>query len=152
EVVDRLPRHVLDEGRRRPAAQDQPAGVEGDLRRGGQDQGRQVRGRRGEESVGAAGVTVATTTAVSLVDTDIHPVMLGAEQQRRLSTRWSQYVERYGRRAPHVTDLYPRPRNKGMRADAWPDGGVPGSDYDLMREQLLDEHDVDFGVLLCLNG
>jgi len=93
-----------------------------------------------------------TAKAVSLVDTDIHPVMLPAEQQRRLSTRWSRYLERYGRRAPHVTDLYPRPRNKGMRADSWPEGGVPGSDYELLREQLLDEHDVDFGVLLCLNG
>ena len=68
-----------------------------------------------------------TTKAVSLVDTDIHPVMLPAEQQRRLSTRWSRYLERYGRRAPHVTDLYPRPRNKGMRADAWPEGGVAGT-------------------------
>jgi uncharacterized protein len=98
------------------------------------------------------GGTIETAKAVSLVDCDIHPVMLPAEQRRRLSTRWSQYLERYGRRAPHVTDLYPRPRNKGMRADAWPEGGVPGSDYDLLREQLLDEHDVDFGVLLCLNG
>ena len=72
--------------------------------------------------------------------------------QRRLSTRWARHLERYGRRAPHVTDLYPRPRNKGMRADSWPEGGVPGSDYELLREQLLDEHGVDFGVLLCLNG
>ena len=72
-----------------------------------------------------------TTKAVSLVDTDIHPVMLPAEMQRRLSTRWARHLERYGRRAPHVTDLYPRPRNKGMRADSWPDGGVPGSDYEL---------------------
>ena len=75
-----------------------------------------------------------------------------AEVQRRLSARWARHLERYGRRAPHVTDLYPRPRNKGMRADSWPEGGVPGSDYELLREQLLDEHDVDFGVLLCLNG
>ena len=89
---------------------------------------------------------------MTLVDCDIHPVMLPAEQQRRLSTRWARHLERYGRRAPHVTDLYPRPRNKGMRADSWPEGGVPGSDYDLLRAQLLDEHDVDFGILLCLNA
>ena len=79
------------------------------------------------------------------MDTDIHPVMLPAEMQRRLSARWARHLERYGRRAPHVTDLYPRPRNKGMRADSWPEGGVPGSDYELLREQLLDEHGVDFG-------
>src|SRR5262245_25445774 len=93
-----------------------------------------------------------TATAVTLVDCDIHPVMLPAEQQRRLSTRWARHLERYGRRAPHVTDLYPRPRNKGMRADSWPEGGVPGSHYGLLREQLLDEHGHDFGILLCLNA
>ena len=90
--------------------------------------------------------------AVALVDCDIHPVMPPAEGQRRLSARWARHLERYGRRAPHVTDLYPRPRNKGMRADSWPEDGMPGSDYELLRRQLLDEHDVDFGVLLCLNG
>jgi predicted TIM-barrel fold metal-dependent hydrolase len=39
-----------------------------------------------------------------------------------------------------------------MRADSWPEGGVPGSDYGLLRVQLLDEHDIDFGILLCLNA
>src|SRR5215210_6093974 len=93
-----------------------------------------------------------TRKAVELVDVDIHPVMLQPEMVRRLPERWGRHLERYGRRAPFVTDLYPRPRNKGMRADSWPEGGVPGSDYELLREQLLDEHDVDLGILLCLNG
>jgi hypothetical protein len=94
----------------------------------------------------------ATRKAVELVDVDIHPVMLQPEMARRLPERWSRHLERYGRRAPFVTDLYPRPRNKGMRADSWPEGGVPGSDYELLREQLLDEHSVDIGILLCLNA
>ena len=102
--------------------------------------------------VEARGGPAGVARAVTLVDCDIHPVMLPAEQQRRLTTRWARHLERYGRRAPHVTDLYPRPRNKGMRADSWPEGGVPGSDYDLLRAQLLDQHDVDFGILLCLNA
>jgi len=93
-----------------------------------------------------------TRKDVQLVDVDIHPVMLQPEMVRRLPERWGRHLERYGRRAPFVTDLYPRPRNKGMRADSWPEGGVPGSSYELLREQLLDEHDVDFGILLCLNG
>jgi uncharacterized protein len=96
--------------------------------------------------------TEATGKAVELVDVDIHPVMLQPEMVRRLPERWGRHLEHYGRRAPFVTDLYPRPRNKGMRADSWPEGGVPGSDYGLLREQLLDEHDIDFGILLCLNG
>lgn len=35
-----------------------------------------------------------------------------------------------------------------LRYDAIPpDGGEPGSDYDLMREQLLDRYDIDFAIL-----
>ena len=93
-----------------------------------------------------------TGKAVTLVDTDIHPVILPADLGRRLSTRWRLHIERYGRRSPFITDMYPRPRNKGMRADAWPEGGVPGSDLELLQHQLLDEHGIDFGILLALHG
>jgi hypothetical protein len=48
----------------------------------------------------------ATRKAVKLVDVDIHPVMLQPEMTRRLPERWSRHLERYGRRAPFVTDLY----------------------------------------------
>src|SRR5919202_2692696 len=91
-----------------------------------------------------------TGKAVTLVDTDIHPVILPADLGQRLSTRWRLHIERYGRRSPFITDMYPRPRNKGMRADSWPEGGVPGSDLELLQHQLLDEHDIDFGILLAL--
>ncbi|MFC7538354.1 amidohydrolase family protein [Siccirubricoccus deserti] len=50
--------------------------------------------------------------------------------------------------------LYPRmsPGN-GMRGDAWPkDGSPPGSDLELMREQLLDLFDVRYGLLAPLVG
>ena len=41
----------------------------------------------------------------------------------------------------------------GMRGDAWPkDGGPPGSDLGLMREQLLDLFDVRYGLLAPLVG
>jgi predicted TIM-barrel fold metal-dependent hydrolase len=92
--------------------------------------------------------------AVALVDSDIHPVILPPAQKARMSVRWVRHYERYGRRTPHVTDLYPRARNKGMRADSWPDapGSVPGSDLELMQRQLLDEHEIDIGILNCLNA
>ena len=48
--------------------------------------------------------------------------------------------------------MYPRVRNQGYRVDSWPEGGFPGSDFDLMREQLLDEHKVDYGILIPLHG
>ena len=94
------------------------------------------------------------TPAVSLVDTDVHPTMTPPMVMERLSTRWRRHLERFGRRTPMITDIYPRARNAGMRADSWPDdpGGVPGSDPELARRQLLDEWDVDYAVLNGLNG
>jgi uncharacterized protein len=91
---------------------------------------------------------------VTLVDCDVHPVMTPAMVTRRLSDRWRRHYERFGRRTPLITEIYPRARNAGMRADSWPDvpGGVPGSDPDLLRRQLLDEWDVDYAVLNALNG
>jgi uncharacterized protein len=94
------------------------------------------------------------TPAVTLVDTDVHPTMTPPMLMERLSARWRRHLERFGRRTPMITDIYPRARNAGMRADSWPDvpGGVPGSDPELARRQLLDEWDVDYAVLNGLNG
>src|SRR5262249_15259756 len=40
----------------------------------------------------------------------------------------------------------------GYRADSWPEGpgGFPGSDLDLLRQQLLDEYGIDYGILNSL--
>jgi predicted TIM-barrel fold metal-dependent hydrolase len=38
--------------------------------------------------------------------------------------------------------------DRGYRGDAWPKDGPPGSDYDLMREQLLDKYPIEYGILL----
>jgi predicted TIM-barrel fold metal-dependent hydrolase len=95
-----------------------------------------------------------TVKAVTLVDCDIHPVMTPPMLLARMSERWRRHFERFGRRTPMITEIYPRARNAGMRADSWPEdpGGVPGSDPELARRQLLDEWDVDYGILNCLNG
>jgi len=98
--------------------------------------------------------TAERPTDVTLVDCDIHPVMTPPMLLERMSSRWRRHYERFGRRTPLITEIYPRARNAGMRADSWPDtpGGVPGSDQELLRTQLLDEWDVDYGVLNGLNG
>jgi predicted TIM-barrel fold metal-dependent hydrolase len=70
----------------------------------------------------------------------------------RMSDRWRAHVEHFGRRTPVITEIYPRARNAGMRADSWPSGGIPGSDPQLLRTQLLDEWDFDYGVLNALNA
>ncbi len=95
---------------------------------------------------------LAEKSIVRLVDCDIHPVMPRHVRLERLSSRWRRHYEQFGRRTPLVTELYPRASNGGMRADAWPDepGSFPGSNLGLLQRQLLDEYDVDYGVLNSL--
>ena len=94
--------------------------------------------------------SVEPARAVSLVDCDIHPMIPYPELNARLPTRWRRHLERYGRRTPIVTEFYPRAANAGFRADSWPSDGLPGSDLGLLRQQLLDEYGVDYGILNSL--
>jgi uncharacterized protein len=90
--------------------------------------------------------------AVKLVDADIHPAPLPRDLTPRLDARSRERYERYGVRVANPPQLYPRVRNTGYRVDAWPEGGFPGSDLGLIQQQLLDEHGVDYGVLIPLHG
>lgn len=98
--------------------------------------------------------TAETGRAVTLVDCDVHAQATEAMLAEYLSSQTRRLLERYGRRTPRVTEWYPRARNAGMRADAWPGkpGHIWGSDPELTRAQLLDEFDVDFAVLEVLSG
>jgi uncharacterized protein len=89
---------------------------------------------------------------VTLVDTDIHPMMLAPALETRLSERWWRHYVDFGVRVAAPPAIYPRVRNSGYRVDAWPEGGFPGSDLELLRRQLLDEHDVQYGTLNPLQG
>jgi predicted TIM-barrel fold metal-dependent hydrolase len=96
---------------------------------------------------------IATGDArVTLVDTDIHPMMLAPALESRLSESWWRRYEDFGVRVAPPPAIYPRVRNSGYRTDAWPEGGFPGSDLGLLRRQLLDEHDVQYGTLNPLQG
>ncbi len=88
----------------------------------------------------------------TIVDTDIHPTCPVPELLPRLDTRSRRRWELFGSRVPSPPEVYPRVRNSGFRLDAWPDGAPPGSDLDLVRAQLLDEFDVDHGVLIPLQA
>src|SRR5215471_2771764 len=93
----------------------------------------------------------AESRVLTLVDCDIHPFPPFGEVTALLSTRTRQHLERWGRRTPSVFEFYPRAANGGFRVDSWPEGGLPGSDLDLLRTQLLDEFGIDYGILNCLN-
>jgi predicted TIM-barrel fold metal-dependent hydrolase len=91
-------------------------------------------------------------TSYTIVDSDIHPHALAADIAPRLSARHRRRFETFGSRVPGPPEIYPRVRNAGFRLDAWPEGGFPGSSLQLVRDQLLDEFDVDHGVLIPLQG
>jgi uncharacterized protein len=89
---------------------------------------------------------------VTLVDADIHPAPLPSYVAQRLDEPWRTRFERYGVRVANPPMMYPRVRNAGYRLDAWPEGGFPGSDLGLLRQQLLEEHAIDYGILIPLHG
>jgi predicted TIM-barrel fold metal-dependent hydrolase len=94
----------------------------------------------------------AVSRPVRLVDADVHSTITRAMMVERTRPEWRRHFERFGLRSPPITELYPRARNAGMRADTWPGtpGSVPGSDRELLTRQLLDEFDVDFAILNTL--
>jgi uncharacterized protein len=88
----------------------------------------------------------------TIVDSDIHPSALPRDIAPRLGPADRRRYELFGSRVPGPPEIYPRVRNSGFRLDSWPAGGFPGSDLQMVRDQLLDEYGVDHGVLIPLQG
>lgn len=91
-----------------------------------------------------------------VVDCDIHPAYASPEEMLSyLPLRWRQHVRDYGLySASPLMGALPYPRmNHGMRRDSYPPtGGPPASDLAFLQEQLLDAHDIEFGVLQPLSS
>jgi uncharacterized protein len=94
-----------------------------------------------------AATIVERKRAVTLVDVDVHPTMMPASLEARLSRRTLAHYEAFGPRVAGAYAMFPRMRNGGFRVDARPEQGRPGSDLGLMRRQHLDEYDIDHAVL-----
>ncbi|WP_180899994.1 amidohydrolase family protein [Martelella soudanensis] len=95
-------------------------------------------------------------TKLGIVDCDIHPAMTDrSELARFLPLRWREHVRDWGMRSggPFMGMLqYPRLNHGGMRQDAYPpEGGPPASSLLFLQEQLLDELNIEFGLLQALN-
>ena len=88
---------------------------------------------------------------VGIVDCDIHPRNSLEDLRPYLSNRWWDYLQTYGQRQRHgyvKGYMYPKSQPLACRRDAWPPGGgVPASDLDFMREQLLDLYGIDYAVM-----
>ncbi len=95
---------------------------------------------------------------MGFVDCDVHPFFRTPDEfDAFLSARWREHRKTFGNRPRQglsKATTYPRMSpGVGMRMDAWPkDGGPPGSNLELMREQLLDLFDVSYGMLAPLVG
>lgn len=95
--------------------------------------------------------------ATGIVDSDIHPAPKdgGETLKPYIAKRWRDHMDTYGdpHYGPYATLYgYPRYMPGTARRDAWPsDGGLPGSNLALMREQHLDRNNVSLGILEPLN-
>lgn len=92
-------------------------------------------------------------TDVAVIDTDIHIAFPSPQVLRSyLPERWREHHRTFGARG-YSGSHYPRAMPNAARHDSWPqDGTPPGSSLALLRAQLLDEWDIEIGVLNPLVG
>jgi predicted TIM-barrel fold metal-dependent hydrolase len=90
---------------------------------------------------------------LGVVDCDIHPAFSSpTELLNYLPERWKNHVKDFAARSGNpLLGTLPYPRispGNGMRRDSWPPGGgPPASDLDFLRKQLLEECNIEFGIL-----
>ena len=100
----------------------------------------------------------SSQTKLGIVDCDVHPyTKTPADLDQFLSERWRKHRQSIGgrSRAPFSNaPNYPRMSPfTGMRMDSYPkDGTHPGSDLEMMQEQLLDLFNVSYGLMMPLLG
>jgi uncharacterized protein len=100
--------------------------------------------------------SVAAADQGGVVDCDVHNAVPAQEVLRPyLADRWRRHLDEVGTRTylPYLDGyVYPKVSpGGGARTDAWPpSGGLPGSDLEFMREQLLDPLDIEYAILNCL--
>jgi uncharacterized protein len=89
---------------------------------------------------------------MAIVDCDFHNSSGGAFA-RYLPERWQQFLATTGRRNFDHMGATTQQRPLACRLDALPpNGGVPGSDADFAREQLLDAYGISYAIMNCLES
>jgi uncharacterized protein len=98
---------------------------------------------------------VTTSQRLSIVDCDIHPAFRTPKDLHPfLPQRWRDHMATFGEHLRHGLSgqlPFPRMMAAGMRLDAFPEEGPPGSDLALMRRQHLDPNGVACGMLMPLS-
>jgi len=92
---------------------------------------------------------------LTIVDCDIHPAFRTPKDLLPfLPQRWRDHMATFGehlRQGLSGQLAFPRMTAAGLRVDAFPDQGPPGSDLALMRRQHLDANGVEVGMLMPLS-
>src|SRR4029079_7981781 len=92
---------------------------------------------------------------LTIVDCDIHPAFKKpSDLYPFLSARRREHMTIFGeplRQGLSGNLAWPRMTALGLRVDAFPEKGPPGSDLELMRRQHLDLNGVEYGMLMQLS-
>ncbi len=87
-----------------------------------------------------------------VIDCDVHNAVSSIESLfPYLSDRWVDYIIESGVKTMEP-DYYPIGSPLSARPGSKPSDGPPGSDLDLLREQLLDPWNVRYAILNCVYG
>jgi predicted TIM-barrel fold metal-dependent hydrolase len=98
-------------------------------------------------------VAVAKKSAEAVIDCDIHSApATDAVLHKYMPKRWQEYHATFGNRG-HTGGYYTRAVPNAARLDSWPPTGEPpGSNLDFLRQQLLDQWQLEYGILTPLYG
>jgi predicted TIM-barrel fold metal-dependent hydrolase len=88
---------------------------------------------------------------LQIVDCDFHPKITHDQMRPFLSNQWWSYLQTYGNRSRHGYAkgyAYPKMTPQAARRDAWPpNGGLPASDLDFVRQQHLDFYGIEAAIM-----
>ena len=93
----------------------------------------------------------AATSKLAIADGDIHPQRNSYKDLfPYMEARWVEMAKTFGsrpRQAYQAGPAYPKGQPNASRRDAWPPNGRPGSSLPFMQKQLLDENNIQLGIL-----
>ena len=91
-------------------------------------------------------------TDLPIIDVDTHCGYAADAYRSRLPARWRRWVDQVGIRSPVATWQIPRQREFAHALDSVPPNGIPGSDPEFAREQLLDQYGLSAAFLNVLQN
>jgi uncharacterized protein len=95
--------------------------------------------------------SLAQKTRLKLIDVDIHPKSSVEDLKPYLSNRWWNHAQTYGARTRQgFLKGFPYPKSQPLasRRDSWPpDGVLPASNLDFMKQQFLDFYPIEHAIM-----